>query len=352
MKKTLNRIFIDGFQGMTYGLFATLILGIIFQQAGSLIDGRPGILLSELGKFTASITGAGIGIGLACRLNEGPLEALSAAAAGMVGAFSSQFAAGSVFVENGSVVISGPGEPLGAFVAAFAAIELCRLIDGKIKLDILLAPMTGIIGGSLAGLWIGPFISRLMAWLGSLISWGTRQQPFVMAMVVSVLMGMMLTLPVSSAAIGIFLGLSGPAAGAATIGCCCNMIGFAVAGYRENGVSGLITQGIGTSMLQLPNIIRRPFIWLPSILSSAILGPVGTMIFKMTNSPSGSGMGTIGLTGQVTTWQTMISAQEPVVVLLKIIVMHFLLPGLLTLFIANGMRKLNLIKPGDMTLDI
>lgn len=227
-----------------------------------------------------------------------------------------------------------------------------KLIDGKINLDILLAPMAGIIGGSLIGLWIGTPINRLMAWLGSLISWGTQQQPLLMGVVVSVLMGMMLTLPVSSAAIGIFLNLSGLAAGAATIGCCCNMIGFAVASYRENGVSGLITQGLGTSMLQLPNIIRKPFIWLPSILSSAILGPVGTMLVKMTNSPSGSGMGATGLMGQITTWQTMAPGQDPVVVLLKIITMHFLLPGLLTLLIANGMRKLSLIKPGDMTLEI
>lgn len=352
MRKTLNRIFIDGFQGMTYGLFATLILGIIFQQTGSLIDGRPGILLSQLGKFAVSITGAGIGIGLSCRLNEGPLETLSAAVAGMVGAFASEFASGSAFIENGSVVISGPGEPLGAFVAAFAAIELCRLIDGKIKLDILLAPMTGIIGGSLVGLWIGAPINRLMTWLGSLINWGTQQQPLLMGMVVSVLMGMMLTLPVNSAAIGIFLNLSGLAAGAATIGCCCNMVGFAVASFRENGVSGLITQGVGTSMLQLPNIIRRPFIWLPSILSSAILGPIGVMLIKVTNSPAGSGMGSTGLIGQVTAWQAMTPTEDPVIVLLKITTMHFLLPGLLTLSIANGMRKLNLIKPGDMTLDI
>lgn len=352
MKRTFNRIFIEGFQGMAYGLFATLILGIIFQQTGTLIGGRTGTLLFQLGKFAASITGAGIGIGLACRLNEGPLEGLSAAVAGMVGAFASEFASGSVFIENGSVVISGSGEPLGAFVAALAAIELCRLIDGKINLDILLAPMAGIIGGSLVGLWIGPPINRLMTWLGSLINWGTQQQPLIMGIVVSVLMGMMITLPVSSAAIGIFLNLSGLAAGAATIGCCCNMIGFAVASYRENGVSGLITQGIGTSMLQFPNIIRRPLIWLPPILSSAILGPIGVMLIKVTNSPAGSGMGSIGLTGQVTTWQAMTPTEDPVIVLLKIVTMHFLFPGLLTLVISNGMRKLNLIKPGDMSLEI
>lgn len=337
---------------MTYGLFATLILGTIFQQIGTFIDGRPGILLFQLGKFAASMTGAGIGIGLACRLNEGPIEALSAAAAGMAGAFASEFAAGSVFIENGSLVISGPGEPLGAFIAAFAAIELSRIIDGKTNLDILLAPAAGIIGGSLVGLWAGGPISRLMAWLGSLVSWGTQQQPILMGITVSVLMGMMLTLPVSSAAIGIFLNLSGLAAGAATIGCCCNMIGFAAAGYRENGFTGAVTQGIGTSMLQLPNIVRRPLIWLPSIISSALLGPVGVMLIKMSNNAAGSGMGTTGLVGPLNAWQIMSPGENPITVLLKIITMYFVLPALVTLSIANGMRKLNLIKPGDMTLEI
>ena len=156
------------------------------------------------------------------------------------------------------------------------------------------------------GLILGPPISTFMAWLGSLINWGTEQQPLVMGVVVSVLMGMILTLPISSAAIGVVLNLSGLAAGAATIGCCCNMIGFAVASFRENGIGGFIAQGIGTSMLQVPNILKKPIIWLPAILSSAILGPVGTMLLKMTSNATGSGMGTAGLVGQIMTWQTMV----------------------------------------------
>ena len=180
------------------------------------------------------------------------------------------------------------------------------LLSGKTKIDIILTPLVSIGCGSAVGLILGPPISTFMAWIGSLINWGTEQQPLVMGVVVSVLMGMILTLPISSAAIGVVLNLSGLAAGAATIGCCCNMIGFAVASFRENGIGGFIAQGIGTSMLQVPNILKKPIIWLPAILSSAILGPVGTMLLKMTSNATGSGMGTAGLVGQIMTWQTMV----------------------------------------------
>ena len=191
-----------------------------------------------------------------------------------------------------------------------------------------------------------------MTWLGSLINWGTEQQPFIMGIVVSVLMGMILTLPISSAALGIILNLSGLAAGAATVGCCCNMVGFAVASYRENKVGGLLAQGIGTSMLQVPNIVRKPVIWLPAILSSAILGPVGTMLLHMTSNATGSGMGTAGLVGQIMTWQTMIATEAPMVVLIKILVIQIVLPAIVTLAISEFMRKKEWIKYGDMKLDL
>ena len=173
-----------------------------------------------------------------------------------------------------------------------------------------------------------------------------------MGIVVSVLMGMILTLPISSAALGIILNLSGLAAGAATIGCCCNMVGFAVASFRENRFGGLLAQGIGTSMLQVPNIVRRPLIWLPAILSSAILGPVGTMLLHMTNNATGSGMGTAGLVGQIMTWQGMTQTEPPTVVLVKILVIQALLPALLTWMISEFMRKKNWIHYGDMRLDL
>lgn len=352
MKKLLNRIFIEGLSGMAYGLFATLIIGTIIQQIGNLIGGDLGTLIYQFGKFAAAMTSAGIGVGVACRFKESSLVVLSAATAGMVGGFAEKITSGTVFTEEGALILSGPGEPLGAFLAAYIAIELSRLIAGKTKLDIILAPMLGIFGGSAVGILVGPPISRLMTRLGDMINWGTEQQPFLMGIVVSVLMGMILTLPISSAALGVILNLSGLAAGAATIGCCCNMVGFAVASFKENGVSGLIAQGIGTSMLQVPNIMRHPLIWLPAILSSAILGPIGTMVMKMTSNATGSGMGTAGFVGQIMTWQTMVPGEDPMIVLAKIAVMHFLLPGILSLLIANGLRKLGWIRPGDMKLDM
>ena len=191
-----------------------------------------------------------------------------------------------------------------------------------------------------------------MTALGALINWGTEQQPFLMGIIVSVLMGMILTLPISSAALGVILNLSGLAAGAATIGCCCNMVGFAVASYRENKIGGLLAQGIGTSMLQVPNIVRKPIIWLPAILSSAILGPVGTMILHMTSNATGSGMGTAGLVGQIMTWQTMTAVEPPMVVLVKIIVIQIALPAVVTLLISEFMRKKKWIQYGDMKLEL
>ena len=352
MKKILNRIFIEGLSGMACGLFATLIIGTIIQQIGNLVGGNWGTLIYQFGKFASAITSAGIGVGVACRFKESPLVVLSAATAGMVGGYAGNISAGTVFTAEGALLLSGPGEPLGAFIASYIAIELSRLIAGKTKLDIILAPMAGIFGGSLVWIWVGPPISRLMNQLGAMINWGTEQQPVLMGVVVSVLMGMILTLPISSAALGVILNLSGLAAGAATIGCCCNMVGFAVASYKDNGFSGLLAQGIGTSMLQVPNIMRHPLIWLPAIISSAVLGPVGTVLAEMTNNATGSGMGTAGFVGQIMTWQTMTVSEDPVVVLVKILLLHFVLPGLLSFVISEKMRKMGLIKPGHMKLDM
>lgn len=351
MKKILNHIFIDGLSGMATGLFATLIIGTIIQQIGNLIGGELGTVLFQFGKVAAAMTSAGIGVGVASRYKEPPLVLLSAAVAGTVGGYASKILAGTFFVD-GNVLLAGPGEPLGAFIAAFVAIELAHLVSGKTKLDIIITPFVGIVSGSIVGLIVGPPISTMMVKLGEMINWGTEQQPFIMGIVVSVLMGMILTLPISSAALGIILNLSGLAAGAATIGCCCNMVGFAVASYKENGFAGLLAQGIGTSMLQVPNIMKKPLIWLPAIISSAILGPVGTMLCNMTNNATGSGMGTAGLVGQIMTYQEMAPVEGPAITLIKIAVLHFLLPGVLALGISDGMRKLGLIKHGDMKLDL
>ena len=350
-RKIFDRIFIDGLSGMAQGLFATLIIGTIIQQIGTLIGGSIGDMIFVIGKVAASLTGAGIGIGVAYKFGCSQLVVVSSATAGMVGAFASKLLAGTVLVE-GTMVYAGPGEPLGAFLAAYVGIELGQLVTGKTKIDILVTPLVTIGTGSLVGLILGPPITGFMTWLGSLINWGTEQQPFIMGIVVSVLMGMILTLPISSAALGIILNLSGLAAGAATVGCCCNMVGFAVASYRENKVGGLLAQGIGTSMLQVPNIVRKPVIWLPAILSSAILGLVGTMLLHMISNATGSGMGTAGLVGQIMTWQTMIATEAPMVVLIKILVIQIVLPAIVTLAISEFMRKKEWIKYGDMKLDL
>ena len=352
LKKYLNRIFIDGLSGMATGLFSTLIVGTIIQQIGTLLVGNIGNFIYLIGKMAAAVTSAGIGVGVAYKFKESPLVVLSAATAGMVGGFASQILAGTFLTETGAVLLSGPGEPLGAFIAAYIGIEAGHLLSGRTKIDIILTPLVTILSGSAVGLLVGPPISSFMMSLGDLVNWGTEQQPFLMGIIVSVLMGMILTLPISSAALGVILNLSGLAAGAATVGCCCNMVGFAVASYRENKLGGLLAQGVGTSMLQVPNIVRKPIIWLPAILSSAILGPVGTMALHMTSNATGSGMGSAGFVGQLMTWQVMTQTEAGIVVLMKILLFQFLLPAAVTLAISEFMRRKNWIKFGDMKLDL
>lgn len=351
MKKILNQIFIDGLGGMASGLFATLIIGTIIQQIGLLVPGAAGEYLFMMGKVAATLTGAGIGCGVAVKFKQSPLVIVSAAVTGMTGAFASKIIAGTVLVD-GVMQFAGPGEPLGAFIAAIVGIYVGRLVSGRTKVDILLTPLACILSGATVGLILGPPISAFMVWLGSIINWGTVQAPFLMGIIVSVLMGIILTLPISSAALGIILNLSGLAAGAATVGCCANMVGFAVASYRDNKMNGLLAQGLGTSMLQIGNIVKKPVIWLPAILTSAILGPVSTLMFGMTNNATGSGMGTAGLVGQITTYQTMTQTQSPGLVLLKIVVLHFILPAILSLGISEFMRKAEWIKKGDMELSV
>lgn len=352
VKKALNHVFIDGLSGMALGLFATLIIGTIIQQIGNLIGGTVGDTLYLFGKAASVMTSAGIGIGVAYKFKEPVYVTLSAATAGMVGGYASKILAGTLIGEGGVVVLAGPGEPLGAFIAAIVGIELGHLVAGKTKIDLLVTPFVTIVTGSAVGLLVGPPITRFMTGLGAIINWGTEQQPFLMGIVVSVLMGMILTLPISSAALGIILNLSGLAAGAAVVGCCCNMVGFAVASYRENKIGGLLAQGVGTSMLQVPNIVRKPVIWLPAIISSAILGPVSTLVFHMTSNATGSGMGTAGLVGQIMTYQVMTETLPPVVVLAEIALMHFLLPAAISLAVSEVMRKKAWIKFGDMKLDV
>lgn len=343
-KKILNRIFIDGLSGMALGLFSTLIIGTIIAQIGTLIGGPVGSYLKAISNVAKTLTGAGIGVGVACKFKEGPLVTVSAAVAGMIGAFPAAPEA---------ITLGAPGEPLGAFVAAYVAIEVGHLVAGKTKVDILVTPLISICAGAAIGLFVGPYITDFMKWLGGLVNVNVEQSPIFGGIIVSVLMGMILTLPISSAAIGISMGLTGLAAGAATIGCCCQMVGFAVASYRENKVGGLIAQGVGTSMLQIPNIVRRPIIWIPAIVSSAILGPVASAVLHMVSTPVGSGMGSAGFVGQIAAFGAMTEAgMSTWMALLQIAIMHFVLPALLTLVVSEFMRKKGWIREGDMALKV
>lgn len=345
MKKYLNRLFIDGLSGMALGLFATLIIGTIICQIGKLFgDSIVATYLIAIGNAAKTVTGAGIGVGVASKLKAAPLTVVSAAVAGFVGAFPN--------VALSNIAIGSPGEPLGAFIAAYVAIEIGALVAGKTKIDIILTPLCCILSGAIVGLLIGPYISTAMKWIGNLVNINVEKAPVLGGIAISVIMGILLTLPISSAAIGISMGITGLAAGAATIGCCCNMVGFAVMSYRENKFGGLVAQGLGTSMLQMPNIIRNPLIWLPSIISSAILGPISSAMLKMVSNPIGSGMGSAGLVGQLSAFEAMTNAGvAPFVAIIELVAMHFVAPAVLTLVICEAMRKLNLIKKNDLLLD-
>ncbi|MEE0945589.1 MAG: PTS sugar transporter subunit IIC [Acutalibacteraceae bacterium] len=343
MKKIFNRIFIDGLGGMALGLFATLIVGTIICQIGSFIPGQVGTYLNVIGSFAKTITGAGIGVGVASKLKSSPLTVVSAAVCGMIGAFPN------VAVE--AFKLGTPGEPLGAFIAAYVATEIGGLVSGKTKVDIIVTPVCCILTGAVAAFFVGPYISFAMKWLGNIVNYNVDAHPIIGGIIVSTVMGICLTLPISSAAIGISMGLSGLAAGAAVIGCCCNMIGFAVISYRENKFGGLIAQGVGTSMLQMPNIVRHPQIWLPAIIASAVLGPVSSAVFKIVSSPVGSGMGTAGLVGPLETYFSMVQGgQTPMISLLLIAAMCFVLPAVISLAVSEVMRKMNWIKQGYMRL--
>lgn len=331
--KTLN--------GMALGLFSSLIIGLILKQIGELTGIEP---LANFGKFAQVMMGPAIGAAVAYSVKATPLGIFASLVAGVIGAGSLKF------LETGQMLIT-IGEPMGAFVSALAAAEFSKLIAGKTKVDIVLVPAATIIVGGLVGMTVSPVIASLMKALGEVINTATELQPIPMGIIVSVLMGIVLTLPISSAALAISLGLSGIAGGASLIGCCCQMVGFAAISYRENGFGGAIAQGLGTSMLQVPNIIKNPKIWIPPIVASAILGPVSTTLLKMESNSIGAGMGTSGLVGQFGAYAEMSDTVSTPIFLVMVAVMHFILPVIISLVVSEWMRKKNWIKLGDMQLE-
>ncbi len=321
---------------MATGLFASLIIGVILEQLGILFSFPFLIIIGTVAKM---LMGPAIGVAVAFGLKAPPLVMVAASIAGALGA-------GTFLITEG-LVQARIGEPVGAFVASVLAIEAGRRIAGKTPIDILALPALTIIVGGIAGQSIAPVMSALMAALGAFINEATLLHPFPMGIIVATAMGMLLTLPISSAAIAISLGLSGLAAGAATVGCASQMIGFAVSSFKDNRWSGLLAQGVGTSMLQIPNIVNNPRIWIPPILTSAILGPVSTILLRMENIPVGAGMGTSGFVGQIGTIAAMGTGAWPSIVLL-----HFLLPALLTTAFTFLLIRIDWIKPGDMRLKV
>ena len=254
----------------------------------------------------------------------------------------------------------GAGGPLSVLVIAIIAAELGKAVSKETRVDILVTPLVTILAGVGLSALIAPAIGKAASSVGNIIMWATNQQPFLMGIIVSVVVGIALTLPISSAAICAALGLTGLAGGAAVAGCCAQMIGFALMSFKENKWGGLVSQGIGTSMLQMGNIVRNPMIWIPPILTSAVTGPVATCLFRMqmNGSPVSSGMGTCGLVGQIgvyTGWINDIAAGTKTAVTgmdwLGLVLICFVLPAVLTPLFAIPLRRMGLIKDRDMKLD-
>ena len=332
-QSTVNQLFktyiVDALCFMAMGLFCSLILGLIIKQI-ALIPGLD--FLKDIANLlqSAPVVGGSIGMAIAFGLKRAPLVTISAVA---VGALGYQF-----------------GGPIGAYLASIVGIEAGSLVSKRTPVDIIVTPFVAVVAGGLFAKYCCVPINEWVMSLGEVINRATMLNPFVMGVVVSVSVGCLLTLPISSAALCISIGIGGLAAGAATAGCCAQMIGFAVISYKDNGMGGLISQGLGTSMLQIGNIARKPIIWLAPILSSAILGPVSTLWLKMTNNAAGAGMGTAGLVGPIGCWDTMASTTDHTLLLAEIIGLYFVAPAVLSLFFHFIMKKLGWVKDGDMKL--
>lgn len=331
MKKFFKRYIVDALSHMAFGLFCSLILGLIIGQIAKIPHMEFLGFIAEALSAKSPLVGACIGLAIAYGLSCAPLVIISSA---VVGALGYEF-----------------GGPVGAYFSVIIASELGMLLSKKTPVDIILTPLVTIVAGGLIAKYCCSPINDFMLYLGSLINEATKLNPFLMGITVAVLMGCALTLPISSVAICVMLGIDGLAAGAATVGCCAQMIGFAVISYKDNGLGGFISQGVGTSMLQIGNIVRKPLIWLAPTLTAAILGPVSTIVLKMTNSALGAGMGTSGLVGPLATYATMTEGgAASYIVIIKIVCLHFIAPAVIALGIHVLMKKIGLVKPGDMKL--
>ena len=336
----LGGIIVRSLSAMAQGLFASLLIGTIIKTIGQQM-GLP--LVVEAGSFAMSMAGPAMAISIAYAMHASPLVIFSMAAVGMA-----------------ANTMGGAGGPLAVFVISLIATGFGYLVGGRTKIDILITPLVTIGAGIALSYLMAPAIGTAASGVGSLIMWATTQQPFVMGILVSVIVGMALTLPISSAAICAALGLTGLAGGAALAGCCAQMVGFAVMSINENGINGLISQGLGTSMLQMGNIVRNPRIWLPPIIVSAITGPLATCLFHLEmNGPAiSSGMGTCGLVGQIgvyTGWMNEIAEGSRTAITTSdwtdLILISAVLPAILTPLVALVFRRMRWINKGDLKID-
>ena len=328
---------VDALSYMAMGLFSSLIIGLIIKQI-SLIPGlnflAPIATIAQLDL----VVGGAIGLAIALGLKRDPLVTISAVAVGALG-----------------YTLGGPagdvgGNPIGAYLAAIVAIEVGSLVSKRTPVDIILTPLVTIVVGGLMAQYVCVPIGEWVMGLGEVINRATELNPFAMGVVVAVSVGCILTLPISSAALCISIGISGLAAGAATAGCCAQMVGFAVISFKENGWGGLISQGLGTSMLQIGNIARKPIVWLAPTLAAAILGPISTCLMFMENNAAGAGMGTSGLVGPIGCWDTMSATTDHTLLIAEIVGLHFIAPALLSLIIHLAMKRLGWVSDSDLKL--
>ena len=348
---SLKKYFIDAMSAMAQGLFCTLLVGTILNTLGSqfnitfltqtvmTIGSGNGAVSYTIGGLASALVGPGIAIAIGFALNAPPLVLFSLIPVG--------------FSAN---AIGGAGGPLAVYIVAIIACELGKVVSKETKIDILVTPIvTILVGMGLSGLIAAPIGEAAQA-VGTAIMWATNLQPFLMGIAVSVLVGIALTLPISSAAICAALGLTGLAGGAAVAGCCAQMVGFAVMSFRENRWGGLVAQGIGTSMLQMPNILKNFKIWIPPTLASAITGPLATCLFRleMNGSPVSSGMGTCGFVGQIGVYTGWISTGKVITAMdwIGLILICFVLPAILSALFCKVLRKWGWIKPGDLKLEM
>ena len=351
-----KRYFIDAMGAMAQGLFCTLLVGTILNTIGQqfhigflnaivvTLGTGEGAVHYTIGGLCSAMVGPGMAVAIARALNAPPLVLFSLIPVG--------------FATN---YMGGAGGPLAVLFVAIVAAEVGKAVSKETKIDILVTPIvTILVGVGFAALIAAP-VGQAASAVGKAIMWATELQPFFMGIIVSVVIGVALTLPISSAAICAALGLTGLAGGAAVAGCCAQMIGFAVMSFPENRWGGLAAQGLGTSMLQMGNIVRNPRVWIPPTVASAITGPIATCIFRlqMNGAPVSSGMGTCGLVGQIgvyTGWVNDIAAGAKTAITgmdwLGLVLISFVLPAVLTWLIAIPLRKCGGIKEGDLTLDL